>query len=137
MISTAGRLFAASMTAAALLAAAAWAQTPAATKATPLMSKALAGIAGKEGMMLRVDMPPGAESPPHRHNANTFVYVMAGSVLMQVAGGPLQTLRAGDTFYESPTDIHSVAKNASATEPASLLVFFVKEQGAPASLPAK
>jgi len=110
---------------------------PPATKATPLMTRPLAGIPGKEAMMLTVDFPPGADSPSHRHNANTFVYVLEGSVIMQVAGGPVMTLRAGDTFYESPTDVHSVAKNASATEPARILVFFVKDEGAPATLPVK
>jgi quercetin dioxygenase-like cupin family protein len=110
---------------------------PPATKATPLLTRALAGIPGKEAVMLTVEFPPGADSPAHRHNANTFVYVLEGSVIMQVAGGPLKTLRAGDTFYESPSDVHSVARNASATEPARLLVVFVKDEGAPASVPVK
>jgi quercetin dioxygenase-like cupin family protein len=110
---------------------------PPVTKATPLMTRPLSGMPGKEGAMLTVEFPPGADSPSHRHNANTFVYVLQGSVIMQVAGGPLMTLRAGDTFYESPSDVHSVARNASATEPARILVFFVKDEGAPASVPAK
>jgi quercetin dioxygenase-like cupin family protein len=110
---------------------------PSSAKATPLMTRPLAGIPGKEGTMLTVEFPPGADTPSHRHNANTFVYVLQGSVIMQVAGGPLMTLRAGDTFYESPSDVHSVSKNASATEPARILVFFVKDQGAPPTVPAK
>lgn len=110
---------------------------PPGTKATPLMTRPLVGIAGKEAVMLTVEFPPGADSPAHRHNANTLVYVLEGSVIMQVAGGPLTTLRAGDTFYESPNDVHSVARNASATEPARLLVVFVKDEGAPASVPVK
>lgn len=105
-------------------------------KAAPLMTKALAGIEGKEGLMLTVDLPPGADSPPHRHNANTFVYVLEGSVVMQVAGQPAVTLSKGETFYESPSDVHTVSRNASKTEPARILVFMVKDQGAPATVSA-
>ena len=107
------------------------------TKVTPLLSKDLAGIAGKEGTVLTVEYPPGLSSAAHRHNANTFVYVLEGSVVMQVKGGKEVTLGPGQTFYESPDDIHSVSKNASPTKPAKILVFFVKEKGAPATVPAK
>jgi quercetin dioxygenase-like cupin family protein len=113
----------------------AMAQAPAA-KATPLITKPLAGIAGKEGVMLTVEYPPGVASASHRHNANTFVYVLEGAVVMQVAGGPLVTLTAGQTFYESPSDIHSVSRNASDSKPAKILVMFVKDAGAPATVPA-
>ena len=107
------------------------------TKVTPLITKDLAGITGKEGVMLTVEYPPGATSSKHRHNANTFVYVLEGSIVMQVEGGPEVTLGPGQTFYESPADIHSVSKNASATQPAKFLVFFVKDKDAPASIPMK
>ena len=73
---------------------------------------------------------------PHRHNASTFVYVLEGSVIMQVKGGKLLTLVPGETFFETPDDIHAVSKNASDTKPAKILVFFVKDKGAPASVPA-
>ena len=109
---------------------------PATAKAVPLLTKALPDIAGKEGIMLTVEYPPGVASASHRHNANTFVYVLEGSVVMQVAGGPEQTLTVGQTFHEFPTDIHTVSRNASASKPAKILVFMVKEQGAPISLPA-
>ena len=104
-------------------------------KVTPLLTKDLGGIPGKEGMMLTVEYPPGAVSTKHRHNANTFVYVLDGSIVMQVEGGKEVTLGPGQTFYESPSDIHSVSRNASATQPAKFLVFFVKDKGAPASVP--
>jgi quercetin dioxygenase-like cupin family protein len=107
------------------------------TKVTPLLTKDLVGIAGKEGMMLTVEYPPGVSSSKHRHNANTFVYVLEGSIVMQVEGGQEVTLGPGQTFYESPADIHSVSRNASATKPAKFLVFFVKDKGAPASLPVQ
>ena len=105
-------------------------------KVTPLMTKDLAGIAGKEAMMLTVEYPPGASSAVHRHNANTFVYVLEGSVVMQVKGGKEVTLGPGQTFYESPDDIHTVSKNASSTKPAKFLVFLVKDKGVPATVPA-
>lgn len=107
------------------------------TKINPLMTKELAGIAGKEAVMLTVEYAPGASSSKHRHNAHTFVYVLEGSIVMQVAGGKETTLGPGQTFYESPDDIHAVSKNASTTQPAKFLVFFVKEKGAPASVPVK
>lgn len=107
------------------------------TKVTPLVTKDLAGIPGKEASMVTVEYAPGASSAIHRHNANTFVYVLEGSVVMQVKGGKEVTLGPGQTFYESPDDIHTVSKNASATKPAKFLVFLVKEKGAPATVPAK
>jgi quercetin dioxygenase-like cupin family protein len=107
-----------------------------ATKAAPLMQQALTGIPGKEGLMLEVKIPPGGASPPHRHDADVFVYVLEGSVIMQVAGGEPQTLGVGQTFYENPADVHVRSENASKTEPARLLVFFVKAAGAAPTRPA-
>jgi quercetin dioxygenase-like cupin family protein len=106
-------------------------------KVTPLMNQDLAGIAGKEGTMVTVEYAPGASSAEHRHNAHTFVYVLEGSVVMQVKGGKEVTLGPGQTFYESPEDVHTVSRNASATMPAKFLVFFVKQKGAPTTVPAK
>jgi quercetin dioxygenase-like cupin family protein len=108
-----------------------------AEKVNPLMAQDLAGLAGKEGMMLTVEYAPGAASTQHRHNAHVFVYVLEGSVVMQVEGGKPVTLGAGQTFYESPGDVHSVSKNASNTKAAKFLVFMVKDKGAPPVLPAK
>jgi quercetin dioxygenase-like cupin family protein len=105
-------------------------------KVTPLITKDLTGIAANEGTMLTVEYAPGASSAPHRHNAHTFVYVLEGSVVMQVKGGKEVTLGPGQTFYESPVDIHSVSKNASSTKSAKILVFFVKVKGTPGSVPA-
>jgi quercetin dioxygenase-like cupin family protein len=101
-----------------------------------LMTRDLGGIPGKEGLMLTVEYPPGGSSPPHRHDANVFVYVLEGSVIMQVEGKDAVTLRAGDTFYESPTDVHLKSANASQTAPAKILVVMVKDKGKPASRPA-
>jgi quercetin dioxygenase-like cupin family protein len=104
--------------------------------ATPLLTQALPDLKGKEVTMVTVEYPPGGESNAHRHNANTFVYVLEGSVVMQVRSGPEVTLHAGDTFYESPTDIHVVSRNASNAQSAKFLVFFVKDQGASTMAPA-
>ena len=106
-------------------------------KATPLMTKELTGLAGKEATMLTVEYPPGASSSKHRHNAHTFVYVLEGSIVMAVEGGKETTLVPGQTFYESPDDVHTVSKNASDSKLAKFLVFFVKDKGAPASTPVK
>ena len=106
-------------------------------KVTPLMSRDLAAVPGKEVVLLTVDYPPGGSSGPHRHNAQTFVYVLEGSVVMQVKGGPLQTLGPGQTFYEGPDDVHVVSKNASQSASAKFLVVFVKDKGAPAVVPTQ
>jgi quercetin dioxygenase-like cupin family protein len=106
------------------------------TKATPLMTRDLEGIAGKEMLVLVVEYPPGAVSQPHRHNATVFVYVLEGSVTMQIAGGAPVTLKAGETFFEAPGDIHVTSANASSTHPAKFLVYMVKDKGAPATVPA-
>jgi quercetin dioxygenase-like cupin family protein len=100
-------------------------------KVTRLMTKDLPDFPGKEGMVETVDFAPGEVSQPHRHNADLFVYVLEGSVITQVKGGISQTVRAGEVFYESPTDVHIVSRNASETQPAKLLVFYVKAKGTP------
>ena len=103
---------------------------------TPLMSKDLPDFPGKEGLMITVVYPPGASDPIHRHNAHAFLYVLEGSVVMQVKGGKETTLTPGQTFYEGPDDVHVVGRNASQTKPAKFVVFFVKDKGAPVLVPA-
>ena len=104
----------------------------------PIMTKALSErLDNQEVQMLTVEYAPGESSAAHRHNAHTFVYVLEGSVEMQVAGGDPVTLTAGETFYESPDDVHSLSRNASGDQRAKFLVFFVKEAGAPATVPAQ
>jgi quercetin dioxygenase-like cupin family protein len=96
-----------------------------------LMSKPLPDMPGKEGEMILVEYGPGASDPVHRHHAHAFVYVLEGSVVMQVQGGEEVTLTPGQTFYEGPDDIHVVGRNASSTRSAKFLVFLVKDEGAP------
>lgn len=117
------------------------AQQPAASQApqasvTSLTSKDLPEFPGKEVLMITVDYPPGSLDPIHRHNAHAFIYVLEGSIIMQVKGGKEVTLTPGQTFYEGPNDIHVVGRNASTTKPAKFVVFFIKEKGAPVLVPA-
>ncbi|MGH7402860.1 MAG: cupin domain-containing protein [Candidatus Rokuibacteriota bacterium] len=97
----------------------------------------LADYSGKEGRMIEVSYPPGAQDMVHRHNAHAFVYVLEGRIVMQLKGKPAVTLKAGQTFYEGPTDIHVVGRNASATEPARFVVVLLKAKGAPVLTPVK
>ena len=106
-------------------------------KVTQLMSKDLTSLPGKEGLMITVEYPPGSSDPIHRHNAYAFVYVLEGSIVMQVRGGKEMTLTPGQTFYEGPHDVHVVGRNASQTKPAKFVVFLVKDKGAPILVPAK
>jgi quercetin dioxygenase-like cupin family protein len=104
-------------------------------KVTPLMSKDLSEFPGKEGVMITVVYPPGASDPVHRHHAYAFLYVLEGSIVMQLKGGKEVTLTPGQTFYEGPNDIHTVGRNASSTKPAKFIVFLVKDKGSPVLIP--
>jgi quercetin dioxygenase-like cupin family protein len=105
-------------------------------KVTELFSKELT-LPGKEGLMISVEYPPGSVDPIHRHNAHAFVYVLEGTIVMQVKGGKEMTLTPGQTFYEGPDDVHVVGRNASKAKPAKFVVFLVKDKGAPVLVPAK
>ena len=106
-------------------------------KVTQLLSKDLTNLPGKEGLMITVEYPPGSSDPIHRHNAHAFIYVLEGSIVMQVKGGKEVTLTPGQTFYEGPDDVHVVGRNASGTKPAKFVVFLVKNKGAPVVVPVK
>jgi quercetin dioxygenase-like cupin family protein len=117
------------------------AQHPAASQGpqasvTSLTSKDLPELPGKEVLMITVDYPPGSMDPIHRHNAHAFIYVLEGSIIMQLKGGKEVTLIPGQTFYEGPDDLHVVGRNASSTKPAKFVVFFIKQKGAPVLVPA-
>ena len=109
---------------------------PPAAIVMPLMTKSLDDYPGKEAVMITVEYPPGAVDPVHRHNAHGFIYVLEGSIVMQVKGDKEVTLGPGQTFYEGPNDIHTVGRNASQTEPAKFLVLLLKNKGAPILVPA-
>lgn len=104
-------------------------------KVTPLMSKDLTQLPGKEVLLIKAEYPPGGSDPIHRHNAQTFVYVLEGSIVLQVKDGKEVTLTPGETFYEAPDDVHLVSRNASGAKPAKFIVFLVKDKGAPVLIP--
>src|SRR5262245_52204949 len=92
---------------------------------------------GKEGRMIEVSYPPGGGDIVHRHDAHAFVYVLEGEIVMQWKGKPAVTLKAGQTFYEGPNDIHVVGRNASSTAPARFVVVLLKARGAPILVPVE
>ncbi len=104
---------------------------------TPLMTKELQDLPGKEALMITVEYLPGGSDPVHRHHAHAFVYVLEGSVVMQVKGGEQVTLTPGQTFYEGPGDVHVVGRNASSTKPARFLVLLLKDRAAPVLVPTQ
>jgi quercetin dioxygenase-like cupin family protein len=106
-------------------------------KVVPLMTKELPDMPGKEALMITVEYPPGSSDAAHRHNAHAFVYVLEGSVVMQLQGGKPVTLTPGQTFYEGPGDVHVVGRNASSTKPARFVVLLLKDKGAPVLVPAQ
>jgi quercetin dioxygenase-like cupin family protein len=111
--------------------------TARAQNVTPLLAKDIPEFPGKEVEMITVEYAPGAVDPIHRHNAQVFVYVLEGNVIMQVRGGAQQELGPGQTFYEGPNDVHTVGRNASKTRPAKFLVFFIKDKNAPILTPVQ
>jgi quercetin dioxygenase-like cupin family protein len=117
-----------------LTAGTAMAQEP---KITSLMSKELAENPGKEVLMITVEYAPGGVDPVHRHNAQAFVYVLEGSIVMQLKGGEQVALTPGQTFYEGPDDVHVVGRNASSTRPAKFLLVLIKDKGAPVLVPVQ
>jgi quercetin dioxygenase-like cupin family protein len=117
-----------------LMTGTAMAQEP---KVTSLMSKDLPESPGREALMITVEHAPGGSSTTHRHNAHAFVYVLEGSVVMQLKGRQEVTLTPGQTFYEGPDDVHVIDRNASSTQPAKFLVVLIKDKGAPAVVPVK
>jgi quercetin dioxygenase-like cupin family protein len=102
-----------------------------------LLSMELQDIPGKEALMITVEYPPGGGDPVHRHDAHAFVYVLEGSIIMQVKGGKRVTLTQGQTYYEGPDDLHTVGQNASSTMPAKFLVLLVKDMGVAPVLPVE
>ena len=102
---------------------------------TPLMTRDLKEYPGKEALMITVEYAPGGKDPIHRHNSHGFIYVLEGSIVMQVEGGKEVTLTPGQTYYEGPNDVHIVGRNASNTKPAKFVVFFLKDKGAPVLVP--
>lgn len=102
-----------------------------------VLTHELPDIPGKEVLMITVDYPPGAVDPVHKHDAHAFVYVLEGSIVMGVKGGKEVTLTKGQTFYEGPSDIHTVGRNASSTQPARFIVTMIKPKNAQFFIPVQ
>lgn len=100
-----------------------------------LMAKPVPELPGREHVMLEVSYPPGEQDRAHRHDAHALIYVLEGTIQMQLQGKPLVTVKAGETFYEGPDDVHLIGRNASSTEPARFVVVLLKKQGVPVVLP--
>ena len=109
---------------------------PQGARVDALLAQPLPDLPGKEVVMATVEYLPGGASLPHRHDAHVFVYVLEGTLRMQVAGRALQTLGPGQVFYEGPGDVHQTSANASATAPAKFLVVVLKDRDRPLSRPA-
>ena len=103
----------------------------------PLLSQDLKGVSGRELSMLTVEYAPGGSTPEHTHHAQALVYVLEGSIVMQLKGGKEVTLTPGQTFYEGPDDVHIVGRSADKNKPAKFLVLLVKNKGAPVLVPVK
>jgi quercetin dioxygenase-like cupin family protein len=108
-----------------------------AAKVTELQTRPLAGIPGKEGTMILVEYAPGDVDPIHRHDASVFLYVLEGTIVMQVKGGKRVTLHPGQTYFEGRNDVHIVGRNASRTKTAKFVAVLVKGKGAPIVMPVR
>ena len=107
-----------------IFSASAFAHDPA-EKVTVLQDEMLKNVPGKKALMIEVDYQPGQSSISHKHEGTTMAYVLSGEIVSQVKGEPAKTYKAGEYWYEAAGSEHLVSKNASATQPARLLVFMV------------
>jgi len=116
-----------------------------AAEITPLMSKDLPDIPERKVLMITVEKGAGVSEPIHqffstlhlRNYSHGFMYVLQGSMKMQVGNGKEVTLTKGQTWYEGPHDVHSIARNASTTEPVKFLVFLISDKGASVVVPVQ
>lgn len=106
----------------------AWPDAKSPAKVEEKLLRDLVGVPGKQLRMATVEYPPGGSSPPHEHHAQVAVYVLEGSMRMQVKGQDPVVLGPGDTFYEDVGDVHVVSANASDTKPAKFVVFMVQDR---------
>jgi quercetin dioxygenase-like cupin family protein len=108
---------------------------PAAVAAGPLLTQPLADLPGREVRINLLDREPGSSSTRHRHPGHhTFGYVLEGTYEFAINGEPSRTLKAGDTFYEPPTAVHSTSRNPSADQRTKILVFMVADQKNPSTV---
>jgi quercetin dioxygenase-like cupin family protein len=96
----------------------------------PITSHALPNVPGKRVTVVRVFYGPGGFTPPHYHSGSVTAYVTKGEIRSQLGGGPVETFKVGQSFFEPPGSTHLVSANASTTEPAELIAIFVADEGA-------
>ena len=97
-------------------------------RSTEIFRQALPDVRGKEVVVVSIEYAPGAESTKHRHRGPVFAYVVRGAIASQLGTEPPVTYGEGEMWYEPPGAIHSVSRNASETEPAKMITFFVADQ---------
>ena len=95
---------------------------------TEIFRQALPNVWGKEVIVVSIEYAPGAGSTKHRHPGPVFAYVARGAIVSQLGTEPPATYGEGEMWYEAPGAIHSISRNASGTEPAKLIAFFVADQ---------
>jgi quercetin dioxygenase-like cupin family protein len=96
----------------------------------PITSHALPNVPGKRVTIVRVFYGPGGFTRAHRHAGSVTAYITKGEIRSQLAGGPVETFKVGQSFFEPPGATHLVSANASNTEPAELIAVFVADEGA-------
>lgn len=89
-----------------------------------------------EATIVEVTYPPGGANPAHRHPCPVVGYVLEGAIRMQVKGQAERIVKPGETFFETPADVHVVSANASQDAPARFLAYFVCDRATPLSVPA-
>jgi len=95
-----------------------------------IASHALPNVPGKRVTIVRVFYGPGGFSRAHRHAGTVTAYITRGEIRSQLGGGPVETFKVGQSFFEPPGSTHLVSANASNTEPAELIAVFVADEGA-------
>lgn len=93
----------------------------------PVSCEALPHVPGKSVTTAVVAFPPAGFTPQHRHPGSVTAFVLKGTLRSQLAGGPIVTYTAGQSWFEPPGAIHVFAENASMTEPAELLAIFIAD----------
>jgi quercetin dioxygenase-like cupin family protein len=95
-----------------------------------IASHALPNVPGKRVTIVRVFYGPGGFTRAHRHAGSVTAYITKGEIRSQLGGGPVETFKVGQSFFEPPGSTHLVSANASNTEPAELIAVFVADEGA-------
>jgi quercetin dioxygenase-like cupin family protein len=128
-------LYSLPLTAVAMLPGAAAAQPPA-ERSPPtrrdVIKQGLPGEPERDISLVEVSYPPGTGSPPHLHANGVMAFVVSSTIVSKVGDGPEQTFHAGDAWWEPPGAIHRVSRNASSTDPATLLAIYIAPKGATA-----